>query len=247
MAITEEDTRPYSNSGCCTDRRSRDKAAAEGKSTDGYKACNASTCMQLPEGESCSTCVHETRCKTMFGVKPENTWCDFFPRRFLKRKEETEKGFVRVLADACKAIGTAAVAERLGVTEGIVQQWLLEVGLPAPEDRKRLVALLREGPDVERAAKRTMRSSDSPPPTVHHVTNPEPLLVLGPPKAKVADLTLPQVEAKLRNRGVFELNTRMMGDRVTLTAKLDGLREHIFEGPTLVDALETLLAHPKMA
>lgn len=55
-------------SGCCAD-----------------STCNDETCMVLPDGESCATCVFTVQCCTMFGHKPEDTVCDFFPRRFQKR------------------------------------------------------------------------------------------------------------------------------------------------------------------
>lgn len=54
--------------GCCVD-----------------KACTEDTCMRLPDGESCNTCVHRDRCVSMFGASPDNAWCQFFPRRFRKR------------------------------------------------------------------------------------------------------------------------------------------------------------------
>lgn len=59
--------------GCCVD-----------------KACNASTCMTLPEGESCGACVHLRRCAAFFGAKPERTSCDFFPRRFVRARPSNE-------------------------------------------------------------------------------------------------------------------------------------------------------------
>lgn len=55
--------------GCCAD-----------------KSCTPQTCMDLPENKTCAQCVHERRCVTLFGAKPENAWCDFFPRRFVERK-----------------------------------------------------------------------------------------------------------------------------------------------------------------
>ncbi len=53
------------------------------------KSCTPETCMNLPQGESCASCVHEWRCTSMFGAKPENTWCEFFPRRFEKTPRPT--------------------------------------------------------------------------------------------------------------------------------------------------------------
>lgn len=51
--------------GCCAD-----------------KACTDATCMELPTGKTCGHCVHERRCCAMFGHTPEDTYCDWFPRRF---------------------------------------------------------------------------------------------------------------------------------------------------------------------
>lgn len=45
--------------------------------------------MDLPPGESCSTCVHVDRCTRMFGAKPGNTACDFYPVRFQKAEEKS--------------------------------------------------------------------------------------------------------------------------------------------------------------
>ena len=42
-------------------------------------------CMALPEGCTCSICIHINRCASIFGVKPENTKCDFYPVRFKMR------------------------------------------------------------------------------------------------------------------------------------------------------------------
>ena len=39
-------------------------------------------CMELPNGMTCAACVHLRRCAAVFGAKPENTHCDFYPIRF---------------------------------------------------------------------------------------------------------------------------------------------------------------------
>jgi hypothetical protein len=54
--------------GCCVD-----------------KACTAETCMNLPEGLTCSDCFHVRRCTGIFGAKETDTACQFFPRRFHNR------------------------------------------------------------------------------------------------------------------------------------------------------------------
>jgi hypothetical protein len=56
--------------GCCVD-----------------EACTEDTCMALPQGESCGTCIHVKRCTSIFGVDKKNTSCDFFPRKFRKNPE----------------------------------------------------------------------------------------------------------------------------------------------------------------
>lgn len=55
--------------GCCVDRQCG-------------KGCTEATCMHLPAGESCGTCVHTARCVAIFGMHAEDTACSFFPRRF---------------------------------------------------------------------------------------------------------------------------------------------------------------------
>lgn len=55
--------------GCCAD-----------------KACNDTTCMQLPAGNTCSDCINFFHCEVFYAHKPGDTYCDFFPRRFKERK-----------------------------------------------------------------------------------------------------------------------------------------------------------------
>jgi hypothetical protein len=55
----------HNKHGCCAD-----------------KACNGRTCMELPAGKTCGHCAHVYRCCTIFGHKPADTYCDWFPRRF---------------------------------------------------------------------------------------------------------------------------------------------------------------------
>jgi len=54
--------------GCCVD-----------------KSCTQETCMRLPEGRACGDCHHIGKCALMFGKKPEDTSCDFFPRSFVDK------------------------------------------------------------------------------------------------------------------------------------------------------------------
>lgn len=39
--------------------------------------------MALPEGKSCADCKHIRRCVAFGYSAPENTSCDFYPRRFV--------------------------------------------------------------------------------------------------------------------------------------------------------------------
>lgn len=55
--------------GCCADKK-----------------CTPETCMDLPAGKTCGDCVREYRCCAIFGHKPEDTYCDWFPRRFREAK-----------------------------------------------------------------------------------------------------------------------------------------------------------------
>lgn len=59
--------------GCCVD-----------------KACNPGTCMDLPDGLTCGDCFHEERCCAIFGHVPEDTYCDWFPRRFHAKEAQDE-------------------------------------------------------------------------------------------------------------------------------------------------------------
>lgn len=36
----------------------------------------------LPDGATCGTCVHVSRCTTLFGVSATDERCDFFPIRY---------------------------------------------------------------------------------------------------------------------------------------------------------------------
>lgn len=46
--------------------------------------------MKLPEGTTCADCCHLKRCQNLFGCKPENTECDFFPIRFARRLNDSQ-------------------------------------------------------------------------------------------------------------------------------------------------------------
>lgn len=41
--------------------------------------------MDLPAGKTCHNCHYVDHCVKLYGVKPENTTCDFFPVRFMER------------------------------------------------------------------------------------------------------------------------------------------------------------------
>lgn len=59
--------------GCCVD-----------------KSCTPETCMGL-SGKTCGDCVHAERCVAMYGKRREDISCDFFPRKFREKTEQTEK------------------------------------------------------------------------------------------------------------------------------------------------------------
>ena len=45
--------------------------------------------MKLPLGKTCNDCVHDRRCKAMFGVKGNETTCDFAPSRFHQKQSNS--------------------------------------------------------------------------------------------------------------------------------------------------------------
>lgn len=47
------------------------------------KACNAGTCMTLPDGKTCGDCARFRFCASYCGAKATWTSCDWFPRRFV--------------------------------------------------------------------------------------------------------------------------------------------------------------------
>lgn len=58
--------------------------------------------LALPAGRTCSDCVNCKRCCGMFGSKPENKMCDFYPPRFQLRrltKEDLDNAFDAFKAD----------------------------------------------------------------------------------------------------------------------------------------------------
>jgi hypothetical protein len=70
--LTAESHAKRNTHGCCAD-----------------KACTDKTCMELPAGKTCGHCVHVYRCTTMFGHTPTDTYCDWFPRRFNERLQDS--------------------------------------------------------------------------------------------------------------------------------------------------------------
>lgn len=75
--------------GCCAD-----------------KACNSSTCMELPADKTCGDCAHLPRCVAFGVTHAARTSCDWFPRRF---REPVAKPITSV-AEFC------AEADRIGLT-----------------------------------------------------------------------------------------------------------------------------------
>lgn len=61
--------------GCCAD-----------------KACNAQTCMELPQGKTCGDCVNFRHCQAFYAHQADDTYCDFYPRRYRERTIQAEGG-----------------------------------------------------------------------------------------------------------------------------------------------------------
>ncbi len=55
--------------GCCAD-----------------KACTDKTCMELPAGKTCGVCAHFRHCEAFYAHARSDTYCDFFPRRFVEQR-----------------------------------------------------------------------------------------------------------------------------------------------------------------
>lgn len=47
---------------------------------------------KLPEGKTCSDCVHSERCSWLIGIKGTETQCDWLPSRFFERKKIIQEG-----------------------------------------------------------------------------------------------------------------------------------------------------------
>ncbi len=52
--------------------------------TERYNPVYAS--MDLPQGKTCSDCHHIRRCTLLIDVDATNTWCDWFPIRFIQKE-----------------------------------------------------------------------------------------------------------------------------------------------------------------
>lgn len=62
----------------------------ECRDCDWYKKKNCRhQCMFLPDGCTCADCVNVNWCMKAYGIKPENTMCDFEPIRFRKAEKES--------------------------------------------------------------------------------------------------------------------------------------------------------------
>ncbi|ADU71515.1 hypothetical protein [Pantoea sp. At-9b] len=53
---------------------------------------NDSDKMNLPEGKTCSDCVHYRRCTMMFGHTPADEVCDWAPSRFRLAEPVNQEG-----------------------------------------------------------------------------------------------------------------------------------------------------------
>jgi hypothetical protein len=71
-----------SKHGCCAD-----------------KACNDKTCMELPAGSTCGDCKHFRHCSAFYAHTATDTYCDFYPRRFVAIAKPTD-----IAADRAEAM-----------------------------------------------------------------------------------------------------------------------------------------------
>ena len=67
--------------GCCAD-----------------KACSEKTCMELPVGKTCGDCKHFRHCMAFYQHEASDTYCDFFPRRFVESFANAETTGAQQLA-----------------------------------------------------------------------------------------------------------------------------------------------------
>ena len=66
-----------------------ERVFAAGANTVAFEHRRNELAMRLPEGKTCSDCVHVRRCVDALGcTKPERTSCDFYPNRFVASKEQ---------------------------------------------------------------------------------------------------------------------------------------------------------------
>lgn len=72
---TQQQPAQASMHGCCVD-----------------VACSAGTCMQLPAGKTCGGCIYFRHCAAFYAHASADTYCDFFPRRFVERAAIDPKG-----------------------------------------------------------------------------------------------------------------------------------------------------------
>jgi hypothetical protein len=63
--------------GCCVDGSCRPNVLSAPE--------DEGDCMQLPYGVHCGDCASVVRCVMMFGKKPTDDTCDFFPRKFRRK------------------------------------------------------------------------------------------------------------------------------------------------------------------
>lgn len=54
--------------GCCADN-----------------ACTQASCMALPAPTTCGECANFKHCAAFYAHKADDTYCDFFPRRFVAK------------------------------------------------------------------------------------------------------------------------------------------------------------------
>jgi hypothetical protein len=102
--------------GCCAD-----------------KACNSSTCMELPTGKTCGDCRSLSRCAAFVGRKGTETSCDWFPRHFIEKAAPGVKGtafsdFIRNGTDERKAEVYGKVMDKVDAQQQAVIAGVREGG-----------------------------------------------------------------------------------------------------------------------
>ena len=77
--------------------------------------CTETTCMTLPEGETCSDCVHFCRCSWLISCDATRTRCDWYPRRFRPIRDVTVDVRIRARVSTPAMLGAGMNRKRVAV------------------------------------------------------------------------------------------------------------------------------------